>query len=96
MYNYENMYDYEKTTKEINKELWVVENPNKNYYNKEWGYVLTKKWENALVTLTLEVAKEKFHERKYFESIKYLMMHIKYKIEFTYKNLTYRKNVSKD
>ena len=90
MYNYENMYDYEKTTKEINKELWVVENQNQKNYNKEWSYVLTKKWENALVTLTLVVAKEKFHERKYFESIKYLMMHIKYKIEFIYKDLTNR------
>ena len=35
MYNYENMYDYEKTTKEINKELWVVENQNQKNYNKE-------------------------------------------------------------
>ena len=90
MYNYENMYDYEKTTKEINKELWVVENPNQKNYNKEWRYVLTKKWENALVTLTLEVAKEKFHERKYIQSLKYLIKHIRYKFEFTYKELTNR------
>lgn len=81
VYNFE--YNHEKITDQINEELWISD-------KEKWKYILTKKWENALVTLSLEISKEKFNEWKYIESLKYSILYIKYKIEFAYKELTNR------